>query len=722
MNGDSIPSGNRLLGILATISKTLLDGDGYEPSIKKSFRQLSLLMHVDRVYLFQIRKSGKEAVASIQYEYVNSECIKHTKNPELHHIRIREAGYGRWLETFEEGGIIEGHLDDFSAAEQRLLRQQGITSLICIPVFVQDALWGFFGLDFCKERHIWRKRDKLILELFANVLTGFFVAYRKENMLQEQKKRLLQFYELLENIPTEVHLFERETMHFGYMNQTALENLGYDEDEYQELTPNDIVHDMDPEEIIKAILPLINDTQKKIRVETWQKRKDHTVYPVETRLARMQFGTKEHVVALVNDVTERYAMQKALDEEKKLFEDLFRRSADAAMLLEEGRFVDLNEAATNLFGMQRSEILNKSPWELSPPLQPDGTPSELKAEAMLQICNEQGSHRFEWMNCKADGTTFWVDVVITRVRKEGKVLLFTTARDITRRKADEATIINQQNQLASANNILNQRYEEELRLRQELEYYRQQLEAQVAYEVEKNREKDRLLHNQSKNIQMGEMLSMIAHQWRQPLNAITASAMAVSMKQELNALTPKVVAEHAAFVQKHAQGMSRTINDFMDFFKPENEKQQFHMQELMHEIESLIGAQLKSRGVVLRYEAEHGGMILGYRKELSHVLINIIANARDAYENVMAEECYIDIRFVQEPRQWRILVEDFAGGIPPEHIDKIFNPYFTTKEQGKGSGIGLYMSRRIIEEVYKGRLEAENTGAGACFTIIIPSL
>jgi signal transduction histidine kinase len=246
------------------------------------------------------------------------------------------------------------------------------------------------------------------------------------------------------------------------------------------------------------------------------------------------------------------------------------------------------------------------------------------------------------------------------------------------------------------------------------------LEQRIQEEIEKNREKDHLIFNQSKSVQMGEMLNMIAHQWRQPLNAISASAIGIEMQQELGGLTPEAIIEHSDFVQKQTQQMSKTINDFMNFFKPEHERKSFYVHELMDEIVSLMGMQLKSRGISLRYDKQSPIIINGYLKELAHVMINLIANARDAYESVVMDEKPIDISFFEDAECWRIKVEDHAGGIPEELLEKVFDPYFTTKEQGKGTGIGLYMVRRIVKEIFSGTIEVSNSANGACFEIVIP--
>lgn len=253
----------------------------------------------------------------------------------------------------------------------------------------------------------------------------------------------------------------------------------------------------------------------------------------------------------------------------------------------------------------------------------------------------------------------------------------------------------------------------------ELEEYKKTLEERIKAQVAENRRKDRMLHNQSKSVQMGEMLNMIAHQWRQPLNAISASAISVAMKFELGELQEDDIREHLAYIQWRVQKMSQTINDFMNFFKPDHERQQFTLDEVMKEIESLMMAQLQGRGIRLIYDEHDPILIHSYKKELAHVLINIIANARDAYEGKHMERKTIDIGLtLSQENETIITIQDHAGGIPLPIIDKIFDPYFTTKEQGKGTGIGLYMSKRIVCELLHGAIDVENSLDGAIFSII----
>ncbi len=234
------------------------------------------------------------------------------------------------------------------------------------------------------------------------------------------------------------------------------------------------------------------------------------------------------------------------------------------------------------------------------------------------------------------------------------------------------------------------------------------------------KEKETLLQKQSHLAQMGEMLSMIAHQWRQPLNAMSASAIKITLKQELGSLTQEEIIEHGYFIQKQTQQMSKVIDDFMNFFKPENQKQYFTFVKVIDSIFSLTKAQLINKNIELKVEEKSAEQIFGYEKELSHVVLNLVSNARDAFDGKDIENKYIKVVFDANEFEYIISVCDNAGGIPKNIIDKVFNPYFTTKEEGKGTGIGLYMSKKILDEIFNATIDVSNTNEGAKFTIKIP--
>ena len=233
-------------------------------------------------------------------------------------------------------------------------------------------------------------------------------------------------------------------------------------------------------------------------------------------------------------------------------------------------------------------------------------------------------------------------------------------------------------------------------------------------------ENSKILAQQAKMAEMGEMIGAIAHQWRQPLNAINAAAIKLNFSSSLNILDNNEINEKTKFIENQSLKMSETINDFMNFFKPSKDKEYFIASNIYKKIIDFLEPQLKSRGIKASVKGDSDIKIYGFKNEFEHILLNLINNAKDAFENSEKKDKYIVINFDESKEFNTIQVIDNAGGIPDDIIDKIFNPYFTTKEEGKGTGIGLYMTKTIIEKHFNGKIEVLNDKDEAIFIITIP--
>ena len=223
----------------------------------------------------------------------------------------------------------------------------------------------------------------------------------------------------------------------------------------------------------------------------------------------------------------------------------------------------------------------------------------------------------------------------------------------------------------------------------------------IEEEMEKNRKKEHILIEQSKLAQMGEMINMIAHQWRQPLNVISTQMIHLKLKQDLGDLTDKNITAISDTVSMKVQELSKIIDDFMKFNQP-GSLQKFYLKEAILNVYEIVNKQLQGRGIVLDITNIDANLkVFHNQKAIEHILLNLIVNARDAFEEhpEIEQQKIQVVSDVDENGKISLNVIDNAGGIPQEIIHKIFNPYFTTKEEGKGTGIGLYMSKKMLEEV-----------------------
>ena len=255
---------------------------------------------------------------------------------------------------------------------------------------------------------------------------------------------------------------------------------------------------------------------------------------------------------------------------------------------------------------------------------------------------------------------------------------------------------------------------------EELRRLNAELEERVAREVEKNREKDRIMAHQARLAAMGEMLSNISHQWRQPLNNVSLIVQNLLLEYEGGALTADSCRAYVADCMKALKYMSRTIDAFRAFYHPDQQRQLFALSPAIADTLSLVREELESHGIAVETVNEHDPEVNGFKNEFSQVLLNIIVNAKEAILKRQPAMPLIKIVCSQNGKSALVTVTDNGGGIPPELMDKIFDPYFTTKFMSQGTGVGLYMSKMIIEKHMGGSISITNNVAGAEVIIEIP--
>ncbi len=244
-----------------------------------------------------------------------------------------------------------------------------------------------------------------------------------------------------------------------------------------------------------------------------------------------------------------------------------------------------------------------------------------------------------------------------------------------------------------------------------------ELESRVEAEVKKNREKDRLMLAQSRLAQMGEAINMIAHQWRQPLNTLSLLVQGASLKYGMGKFDAEAMKEFKYKCVDQISGMSETIDDFRSFFRPEKERQVFELAHTVGRAVELVAPVYEKEQIRVTLDLQKGVYVNGFANELGQVLVNLLNNARDAMVEKAVSRREIIIRSVFDGGRVSLIVEDSAGGIDAEVLPKIFDPYFSTKSKKNGTGLGLYMSKIIVEEHMRGRLYAENVAGGVRFVI-----
>ncbi len=253
----------------------------------------------------------------------------------------------------------------------------------------------------------------------------------------------------------------------------------------------------------------------------------------------------------------------------------------------------------------------------------------------------------------------------------------------------------------------------------QLESFNRELEEKVTGEVEKNRVKDHLMSLQARQAAMGEMVGHIAHQWKQPLNTLNLIILDLQDAFHYGELSGEYMSKSVASAQKVIQHMTQTIDDFRDFFKPLKSQTTFEVKKQVETALSFIRATVEIEGIRLENKIAEGICVKGFPNEFSQVVINIVNNAREAImENKPSDPC-ITITSETQQNKTHIFFSNNGGQIPESILDKIFEPYFSTKDKNKGTGIGLYLARTIISQNMKGELKAENIYQGVRFEIVL---
>ena len=256
----------------------------------------------------------------------------------------------------------------------------------------------------------------------------------------------------------------------------------------------------------------------------------------------------------------------------------------------------------------------------------------------------------------------------------------------------------------------------------ELEELNATLNERIGHAVEENRSQERLMIQQAKMATIGEMIESIAHQWRQPLNIMGIGISNLDLKRQLGTLEPGELDNLIELVHRQVSYMSQTIDDFRNFFRKDKALEYTCFRPLVNEVVSLVNPVLRQKGIRIEVHVPDGLCSNVFPNELKQVILNLINNAKDALIQREGPGKRIVIRADAKKGTLRLEVEDNGGGVPAEIMEKIFEPYFTTKFGAQGTGIGLYMSKVIVEKNLRGHIAVLNKKEGACFIITLPML
>ncbi|WP_331774614.1 PAS domain-containing sensor histidine kinase [Sulfurospirillum sp. 1612] len=383
-----------------------------------------------------------------------------------------------------------------------------------------------------------------------------------------------------------------------------------------------------------------------------------------------------------------------------------------------GMITFVNDEFCRIFEYSREELIGKNHNIVR---HPDVDASVFKA--LWDTILAKKTYKSTVKNLSKSGKTIYVNTtVIPILDKNGAIEEFIAIRyDVTRKEELTKELQKKERELENLNATLEERIAIQT---QELQLLNRDLEKRVEEEVCKNREKDRLLFQQSRLASMGEMIGNIAHQWRQPLSELSITlykTKKIYMSQTEN------LSDHDTFLSSynHAKDvikkMSKTIEDFRHFFNPNRAREHFLIKDAVDEMLRIMKETVHKHHLHIKVTYKKNISIDGFISEFTQVLMNLLNNSKDAFESKHVTQREIALVIDSDEQSNAVITyHDNAGGIKEDIIDKIFDPYFTTKHSSVGTGLGLYMSRMIIKDSMDGDMSVTNNDHGAQFTIIVP--
>jgi len=719
---------------------------------------------------------------------------------------------------------------------------------VSINIAVYEAIddgEDFIFLDFNRASEITEdiKREELLGKRLKDIFPGvkemglfdvlkrvyqtggreiFEPAFYQDERNVGWRKNLDSLGEIIDTSLNEIYIFDCHSLEFTYLNQGALNNLGYSYEEMMQMTPLSLIPFHTKESFTTLLEPLCKGSQKQLIFETVHRRKDRSLYDIEVRLQYLRKDERDQVFVMGIDITQRELAEKklkasleqlantekvahfggwewnmqsndlqwsdevfrifgevsqsftcsyekflsylsesdqikveasintalknkeiyevdhkiilkdgterfvrevgefnydkngkaitlidgvmditdytrikeALHEQERIYSQLFHQSTDGMMVSDDQlNTVDYNKALLKMLKYEPPEaMVGKQPFKLSPKYQPDGKLSIEKQSKIFKKIFTEGPQYFEWQLCQSDENLILTDVSVTPIHIDRSWKLHSVMKDITKRKEMEA----------------------------ELESFNEHLSEHVEAELKKNEEQTQHMLQQSRLAQMGLLISMIAHQWRQPLSSISAIAGTLTMDSMMGEYKKEFFEERLEAITKLSQHLSSTIDDFRGFFKEDKEAKETSLLEIVNSSLLIIGPTLKNKGIEIEETVPDTIRLVTYPNEIIQVFLNLLKNSEEAIDEKKIYNGKISITGYIKDETVHLSLKDNGGGVPEEIINKIFDPYFSTKMKRDGTGLGLYMSKTIIEEHCKGVLTFENIDNGSIFTINLP--
>lgn len=453
--------------------------------------------------------------------------------------------------------------------------------------------------------------------------------------------------------------------------------LGYAPKELLGKSPFELMPEDEAKRLKKIFQKLVDEKADIVALKNKTVSKDGSIKTLETN--GVPFFDKDGELlgyrGIDRDITEREYAEQSLRESEEKFRSIMTSAQDAIVMIDdEGKVTLWNEAAENIFGYSQEEAIGKILHEFIAPKR--FLEAHTKGFSHFKQTGEGPAvgKTLELSALRKDGSEFPIELSLSKAIINNKYHAIGILRDISERK----------------------KLQEDLKL------------------------KDEMMIAQSKQAAMSDMIAMLAHQWRQPISVISMAINNLQASVELEEeITPELLREHIETLHLQVNELDKTIGNFRDFFKPQEEQdEKTTIEEVLTSVMGIIGKSLENNDITFNVESEDKTYLLN-KSSLVQVLLNILGNAKHILVDRNVENPTINLHVSSTQDSTVISVCDNGGGISESIINKIDQPYFTTKNEFNGKGLGLYISRIIVEKHLCGTLTWHNEKEGACFVITL---
>lgn len=606
------------------------------------------------------------------------------------------------LKGIKKFGLNVVKISDFyrppkSAIEHALAKEEGVkvcddclsSAVIAayLPVKLQNVSFGMVAkvsMEKIREPFVYTVLLSLAVALIM-IIFGAFLFLRLINpLIRELKEGIKQRIKAQEELKTTydaavdgIVVFDQEC-HMMTVNLAMEKIFGYTKHELIGKKLKQLFSSLNE----RDESPLFLETMlAKENIELSTFKKDRAPIIVSLNVGKVVFEESAHYIAVIRDITHRKALEFQLNEKSEQLVSVISNIPGAVYRKQFSsfpRYTFMSAAVKELTGYESEYFIDQS----------DNRYYKLYYDEKLltehKSIKRSNPYTLEYRIRKKDGNVIWVSESITLIFDDNDKIEWIDGVifDITKNKQ-----------------------------------YEIELENQVKKAVDEIKEKDAALLKHSRMAAMGEMISIIAHQWRQPITGIGMTVNNMSLDIDLDMYDPQNFKKNLEVIDDQIKFLSQTIDDFRSFFRPNKEKSTTTVKELFEQTFKVIEKSVVSKGITLETEFNERVDLFVYKNELVQVFLNIIKNAQDALIEKEVENKSIKIDSSENETGVIIHISDNAGGIPEEIRTKIFEPYFSTKDEKHGTGLGLYMAKSVVEDHMEGKITAHNSQEGAVFTI-----